>query len=215
MLNFILDLLFPPVCGFCDQISKDYLCENCKEKLKKLEKFEIIKYQNNEKYFNKHIYIYEYKELIREILIKYKFKQKSYIHKTLVENIIKNKKICRILKNYDIIISVPIHTERRLKRGYDQSYLIAKELSKKLNIKTYKNVLIKTVNNKPQSSLKKYERLENVVNAYKIKNIEVNLNKKILLLDDIYTTGNTVDECSKILKNAGAKEVGILTIAKD
>ena len=67
----------------------------------------------------------------------------------------------------------------------------------------------------PQSIQNKEERASNVKNAYYIKNEKIVQNKKILLIDDIYTTGNTVNECSKMLKQAGAKEIGVLTLAKD
>ena len=101
-----------------------------------------------------------------------------------------------------------------MQRGYDQSLIIAKELSENIGIDLKKNVLIKVIDNKPQSVLKRYERLKNIKNVYKIEDAEIK-DKKILLFDDIYTTGSTVNECSRILKEAGAKEICILTIAKD
>jgi len=75
--------------------------------------------------------------------------------------------------------------------------------------------MIKVKHTLAQSSLGKEERAQNVKNAYKIINAETIHNKKVLLIDDIYTTGNTAKECSKELKKAGAKTVSILTIAKD
>lgn len=214
MLDLVLDLLFPPVCGFCDKLSKEHLCKNCEEKIKRLEKHKIIEYKSKDKYFDKHIYIYKYAGIIRDTIIRYKFKYRAYIYRTLAKNMLKSEKICRILKNYDIIISVPIHRKRKLQRGYDQSFIIARELSKNIGVQLGKNVLIKVIDNKPQSSLNRHERLENIKNVYKIN--ESNLkDKKILLFDDIYTTGNTVNECSRILKEAGAKTICVLTIARD
>ena len=75
--------------------------------------------------------------------------------------------------------------------------------------------LVKIKNSKKQSSLNKENRKKNVENAYVIKDGSQVKNKKILLFDDIYTTGNTVNECSRILREAGAEQIGILTIAKD
>ena len=71
------------------------------------------------------------------------------------------------------------------------------------------------MNNKPQSTKNKEDRIANVIGVYFIKKEDKILNKKVLLLDDIYTTGSTVNECSKILKLAGAKKVDVITIAKD
>ena len=75
--------------------------------------------------------------------------------------------------------------------------------------------MFKRVNNKPQSTKNKESRKENVIGVYCIKNEYKIIDKKILLLDDIYTTGSTVNECSRILKTAGAKKVDVITIAKD
>ena len=130
--------------------------------------------------------------------------------------ILQNKKICVRLKKYDIIIPVPIHKQREKQRGYNQSYLIAKELQKNIKeITINNNAIVKIKNIKPQSELSKLQREKNVKDAYKVKNIEKIIGKKILILDDIFTTGSTVGECSKKLIEAGCKTVDILTIAKD
>ena len=75
--------------------------------------------------------------------------------------------------------------------------------------------MIKTKNIQPQSTLKKEDRITNIENVYSITNNENIKDESVLLFDDIYTTGSTVNECSRILKQAGAKNIGILTIAKD
>ena len=83
------------------------------------------------------------------------------------------------------------------------------------NIKTYNNILIKNKNNTKQSLLSREDRSKNVYGVYKIQDNEKIYKKNILLLDDIYTTGATVNECCKMLKFAGAKQVDVFTIAKD
>ena len=93
--------------------------------------------------------------------------------------------------------------------------LIAKDLAVELNTKIINDILIKQKNNKPQSELNKISREQNVKDVYKLLNKDKIINKKILLIDDIYTTGSTVNECSKILKQAGAEKVDIYTLAKD
>ena len=172
-------------------------------------------YNNKLKYFNKHAYIFKYRGKIRELLIDYKFNNKAYLYKTFSYVILNNPNIITFMNEYEVIIPVPIHKQRYNHRGYNQSELIAKEISKCLSTKFLSNVLIKTKNNSAQSSLNKIERFSNVKDVYKIKNINLIKGKKILLIDDIYTTGNTVNECSKVLKESGATEIGILTISKD
>ena len=93
--------------------------------------------------------------------------------------------------------------------------LIAKEISLKSKVNLLNNCLIKTKNIIEQSKLNKENRLENIQGVYKLKNKKVLENKKILLIDDIYTTGSTVNECSKILKQGRPCKIGILVLAKD
>lgn len=212
-INHAINLIFPKVCGICDRICKEDLCKKCKIQLNNISKVKIDNY--DDKNFKKHLYIFKYEGIIKERLIKFKFREKAYIYKSFVSFLIKNEKVCRFLKSYDIIIPVPIHYNRKVTRGYNQSALIAKELAKKLGIKYEEKVLFKKVNNKPQSTKNKEDRIDNVIGVYYTKNKEQIYNKKIILLDDIYTTGSTVNECCKVLKFAGAKCVDVITIAKD
>ena len=212
-INHTINLIFPNVCGICDKVCKEDLCKKCEIELNNIAKVKINNY--NDKNFKKHLYIFRYEGIIKERLIKFKFREKAYIYKAFVNFLIKNKKICRFLKSYDIIIPVPIHYNRKVTRGYNQSALVAKELSKKLTIGYEEKVLFKKVNNKPQSTKNKDDRQKNVIDVYYTKNEQNIYNKKIILLDDIFTTGSTVNECCKILKLAGAKYVDVMTIAKD
>ena len=100
-------------------------------------------------------------------------------------------------------------------RGYNQSLLIAREISRYLNIELQTNCLLKTKNIIEQSKLNKEQRMQNIKNVYKLKNEQILTNKKILLIDDIFTTGSTVNECSKILRQAKPKMIDVLVLAKD
>ncbi len=153
--------------------------------------------------------------MIRNLILNYKFNEKPYLHKTFVEFCYKFQKEYLKKEYYDIIIPVPISRKRLKQRGYNQSYLIAKELAKMLNIELDNRILQKTKNNSAQSVLNKIEREHNVNNVYKLFNNKNIIGKRILLVDDIYTTGSTVNECSKILKMAKVERVDVLTLAKD
>ena len=212
MIN-LLELIYPNVCGFCNKICKNELCKKCENKIKEYE-INIIKKPKN-KYFEELISIFKYEGIIREKIIQYKFENKAYINNTFTKIILKNEKICGLLKKYDIIIPVPIHKKRKAQRGYNQTQLIASKISRCLNIKFCNNVLVKNKDIIAQSKLNKKERIQNIKGAFRILNSEEIKGKNILLLDDIYTTGSTANECSKILKKAGAKKLGVLTIAKD
>ncbi len=214
IFNMLLNLLYPLKCGICNKICENYICENCKRNLSKIEFTKIKKYLV--KSLDEQLYIFNYEGIIREKIISYKFKDKAFLYEFFCEIILKNKKICRFLESYDIIIPVPIHKIRKNERGYSQTELIAKKVAENFNnLKYENNNLIKIKNTKPQSKLCENDRKYNLINAYEVKNKLQIKNKKIVLLDDVYTTGSTANECSKALKNAGASKVGIITIAKD
>lgn len=212
----MLDLIYPPVCGICGKINKKYLCTKCIQNLKSYEINKIENYKNDKnKYFDYAIKTFRYENIIRSKIIDYKFNEKAYLSKTFQKMITKNEKIYRFLKKYDIILYVPMFKKRKLERGYNQTELIAKELSKNLGIDIEKNNLIKIKDTKKQSTLTKLERADNVKNVFAIQKPDRIINKNIIIFDDIYTTGSTLNECSKMLKISGAGEIAVITIAVD
>lgn len=211
----MIDMLFPQVCGICGRINKDGLCNKCKIKLEGLVENSIIDTDLESKYFNELIYIFKYEGFIRNLILDYKFHEKPYMYISIVAFILKNKKIFEKLQNYDEIIPVPISKKRMKERGYNQSLLIAKKISKDVKIPLQANCLVKTKNIIEQSKLNKEQRKQNIQNVYELENREILNNKQILLIDDIYTTGSTVNECAKILQQGEPKKVDVLVLAKD
>lgn len=226
-IDKVLNFLFPPVCGICLKKDKNWICDECLNKLNselKLKKIRIDK-NNSEKIYKviyktnniiKIFYLFEYKDLIRKKIIEFKFNDKSYLYKTFSNIILKNKKICKLLNSYDIIIPVPMFEKKKSKRGYNQTELISKEIAERLDITFNNNILFKIKENKTQSLLNYHERKQNVLNVYKINDSETKnvSNKKIILFDDIYTTGFTVKECIKELEKLNPKKIDVLVLAK-
>ena len=217
----ISNLLYPPICGICEKINKDALCPKCNLELKKqsevsiLQKEEIEENIKKEKYFEELMYIFKYEGQVRKLILDYKFNEKSYLYKTFVNFLLKNEKIFENIKKYDKIIPVPISKKRNKERGYNQSMLIVEEIANKTNLELVNNCLIKTKNIIEQSKLNKEDRQQNIQGVYNLQNARLIINKKILLIDDIYTTGSTVNECCKILQQANPKTIGVLVLAKD
>lgn len=209
-LNNVLDFIFPPSCVICNKIDKQYLCKECEVKIEKYIHINTIKEMKDDRF-----HLLKYAGLVREKMIQYKFYNKAYLYNFFCEILMKNKKACEFLKSYDIIIPVPIHKKRKRMRGYNQSELIAEKVANNLNLKIGKDVLYKNKHTKPQSSMDKVQRLKNAQGVYIVENKHKILNKNVVILDDIYTTGATANECRKILLLSGAKKVGIITIAKD
>lgn len=217
----IKNLIYPQICEICEKINKDGLCPKCNLELKKqaevniLQKEEIEENIKKEKYFEELMYIFKYEGQVRKLILDYKFNEKSYLYKTFVNFLLKNEKIFENIKKYDKIIPVPISKRRNKERGYNQSLLIAEEIANKTNLELVNNCLIKTKNIIEQSKLNKEDRQQNIQGVYSLQNERLITNKKILLVDDIYTTGSTVNECCKILQQAKPKTIGVLVLAKD
>jgi len=113
-----------------------------------------------------------------------------------------------------IVIPVPIFIKKKKVRGYNQAEEIAKQFAKYLKLQLLPDILIKTKNTISQTELTKEERKENIKNAFLVKDRELIENKSILLIDDVFTSGSTMDECSRILKENGAKEVFGMAVAR-
>lgn len=209
--------IYPQTCGICGKVNSKSLCNKCEIELKKQQDMNIIDigYELEDKYFNELIYVFKYEGKVRELILDYKFNEKSYLYLTFVNFLIKNEKIFEKIQNYDTIVPVPISEKRLKARGYNQSLLIAREIANQLNLELLNNCLIKTKNIVEQSKLNRDDRIQNVKGVYDIKNKQLIKNKKILLIDDIYTTGSTVNECSKILRQGSPTEIGVLVLAKD
>lgn len=216
MLDKILDIFFPPVCGVCGRIDKNSLCKKCELQLKSQAVFGIDNYKEDyNKYFDEHLYVFLYSGVVRSIILNYKFNDNAYLYKTFANFLLKNTNFVENIKRYDIIMPVPLSKKRKKIRGYNQSELIAKQISYITKVTMDTKSIKKVKNIVAQSTLNKEERQNNIEGAYIIKNKNNIQNKNILIVDDIYTTGSTVNECSKILKQAGSKNIGVLTIAKD
>ena len=200
--------IFPQVCGICGKIDRNALCKKCELQLRKLDELE-------NKFFDEVMYEFKYEGLIRKLILDYKFNEKSYLYVTFVKFLLKNKKLFENIKKYDTIIPVPISYKRYKERGYNQSLLIAKEIAVNTDLELLNNCLIKTKNIIEQSKLNKEDRAKNISGVYILQKKELIENRKILLVDDIYTTGSTVNECSRMLRYGNPKKIGILILAKD
>ena len=118
---------------------------------------------------------------------------------------------------HDILISMPLSRSRYSERGFNQSYLIAREISKRAPITFYGNIVTRKGNAKPQSNIKtRKERLSNVTDLFIVKRKwrDFLFKKNILLFDDVLTTGATVSECAHSLYRANVRNVNILTLAR-
>ncbi len=215
MLETIQELIYPPKCGICGKLDEEYLCKICRQKLEKEAIWEIQENQNPQNNYNERMAIFPYSKIIRKYILQYKFGEKAYLYQTFTNFIIKNQKVFQKIQKYDMIIPVPISKKRKQERGYNQSTLIAREIAQKANIKIITNALYKIKHTIEQSKLNQEQRKQNAKNVYAIQKQETLKNKKILLIDDIYTTGITANKCCEVLKQAEPQKIGVLVLARD
>lgn len=212
----LLKIIYPPMCSLCGASSEQYLCKKCERKLNQIQIISSIDRQSNEDvFFDEQIHGFMYEGIIRDLILKYKFEHKPYIYKAFKTFFKKNEKLYVLFQKYDIIVPVPISKVRLKCRGYNQSELLAREFSRLFNLTLEKRVLKKIKNNPRQSTLSQEKRFLNTQGVYKIDKNDKIIDKNVLLLDDVFTTGSTCNECAKVLKEAGAKKIGVFTIAKD
>jgi ComF family protein len=235
--QFLLHLIFPERCPFCDSIifrpyhqDQYTLCQSCRQKYAKTvypiqepickKCGKPLSNERQEYCFDclkkAHCFIegralYRYQDPIRQSLYRFKYSGRpEYAHYyaqelfNLQQSWLNN---CRL----DAIVPIPLHNKRKNRRGYNQAELIAKDLSGYLNVPLLTKFLTRAKNTKPQKELSESERKNNMKGAFKITKNKVQLDN-VLLVDDIYTTGSTMDSAAVTLQMAGVKRIYIINI---
>ena len=118
------------------------------------------------------------------------------------------------LDTIDLIIPVPLHHERLCQREFNQALLLADRIRRHLNIPLSYTNLVRTTSTPPQTSLSRKNRLTNLRRTFVVRHPVQVMNKRILLIDDVFTTGTTVNECAKTLRRSGSADVFALTLAR-
>lgn len=234
-INAFLDLIYPSktICYICGgtpgKDTKYNLCYNCYNNLPFISEHHCIKCSiplrmteerlicqqcaNTDYYFDRAISVADYEKDVKTLIYRLKYSNHTYLAKTIgyiMADRLKQEGI-----KTDIIISVPLYKDKEKERGFNQATLISKHIAERTGTPLNVDAFVRTKNTKVMHNLTRRERFENVDNAFKVINREVILNKDILLVDDIFTTGSTVNSCSKELMNNGAKSVTVLTFARD
>lgn len=210
VFNRLLTVLFPPKCTLCKKLlrgEETHLCHACRQDAPVFTK-EKIRFS----FVARWTAVWYYKGDVRKSLLRYKFYQhRSYVscYATLLALKLQNPRFT----GFDVLTWVPVSRLRRFRRGFDQVELLAKEVAALLGVPAIKT-LRKIRHTPPQSGLRSAaQRRANVLGAYRVWNIDTVRGKKVLLLDDIITTGATLSECARVLTLAGAAEISCAAIA--
>ena len=198
-------------CFFCkegDINITNFICMDCSNNLEVLNREILLESEQIDKSF----YVLGFNRFIKEQVYDYKFNSKSYLYKPLAHIMVESIKDLNLHEHIDLICYIPSHRRKEAIRGYNQSELLAKYISEKLDLKLSKGNLIKYRHTKEQNKLDKTGRISNLKNSFKVKRPEEFKGKSILLIDDIVTTGSTFIECAKVLNVAGARQITTLAL---
>ena len=224
----LLQLLFPRRCPVCDEIVRPYgqkICPGCRKKLKLLtppwclqcgkklrEEGDLcLDCRRRSHNFVRGRALYEYSGVAASIYrLKYG-KRQEYAEFFGEEMAYYLGDFIRQVRP-DALIPVPLHRKRCAKRGYNQSELLAEALGRRLGIPVYGKLLRRVKNTAPLKKQNPLERQNNLKKAFIIRQNDVKLDT-IIIVDDIYTTGSTVDEVADVLKRHGARKVYVVTLA--
>jgi competence protein ComFC len=236
--NSILDFVFPPYCLLCNRLisseegkSKGFrpaglVCQDCWKNLNilpypfcptcrtflnqsmrrcpKCSEWSSLNINRSLGLFDPH-----YQILLHHFKYKRKISLGKELGKRLGELLIQDE----FSKDYGYIIPVPLHSSRERERGYNQSRILAEEISRLTFLPLLDKVLIRKKNTRDQTNLNAEERERNVRGAFAVRGQIVPKGERVILVDDVMTTGATLKECSRVLKEAGVKEVAGVTLA--
>lgn len=237
------DIVFPPRCFSCNRDifteEKSYICEKCLKNIcyvgknrclrcgselgpfvsaSNPPKAGCIRCRSVKVMFDGASYAAKFEGVIKELIHRFKYNNADFLVGPLVEILINHLpdaglSLNNLNKNVDVVVPVPLFWWRRFKRGFNQSELLAKNIGRHLLLPVSTNNLYRIRNTIPQTRLSRSRRQQNMRGAFATKRAEEFRERRVLLIDDVLTTGVTASECTRAIKAAGGKEVRVLTIA--
>lgn len=226
----LLGLLFPDRCVLCDRtvwkrdngicpacrpmliFSKEPRCLKCGKMIKRSDREYCGDCIRLKHFFDRGFSLFVYNDPLRKSIYRLKYKQRQrygyFFGKMAARHLARELGSLKA----DAIVPVPLHPSRERSRGYNQAAVIARSLGEELGIPVVEDYVLRTKNTVPLKLLEPAERQNNLKNAFKIGQYDVKLNS-IVLVDDIYTTGSTIDEISSLLKSSGTACVYFVTVA--
>ncbi|MDB4402931.1 phosphoribosyltransferase family protein [Algibacter sp.] len=223
MLKSIINLFFPKVCYACHNLlndNEDTICMNCRHDLP----ITNFHFDNNDSVAKvlygrakiengTALFRFEKKGNVQRLIHNLKYKDHEHIGFILGNWLGGELKTLESYKNIDVVIPVPLHKNKLKKRGYNQVALFGQQVAEALNADYLDDVLVKVTNTKSQVNKKRLARWTNSDELFTLKNIEAIDNKHILVVDDIITTGATLEACISILNQAKNIKISIATMA--
>jgi ComF family protein len=223
MLKSILNLFFPPICTGCKALllaNENIICTTCRHEIP-LTNHHLLKENEAFKKFYGRIdivhasalFYFHKKGIVQELIHNLKYRGHEEIGVLIGEWYIEDLKKIKSLENADAIIPVPLHPKKLRSRGYNQVTQFGKTLSKGLNIRYEDHILIRTKHTKTQSKKTLLGRTENIESLFDVKFSEKDHQKHFIIIDDIITTGSTLEACCRALLKIPEVKISIICMA--
>ena len=214
LLEAVIFFLFPPRCPVCREIVDEryQLCPTCAEKILRLDFSKEVPAQ-----IESVLRVAKYRDGLQPLLHKLKFDNNLNVLpalKKILDDVAEREEVLNLLSGIDFAVPVPLHEERFKERGFNQTEEIFKDFLEKKNIPLRK-ILIRRVATPKLYKFGKLERQKILSGVFAAVEVQDLSGQKILIVDDIFTTGTTVNECAKVLKSLGAKKVLVLALTSD
>lgn len=216
--EYILNFMYPLYCEVCGRAlaadNKRRLCSYCWEKVSLPNSPYCPRPDIKSRvYFNQVRAVGKYEGILKQCIHLVKYKKKTALTRALSELMVGHIKNHFDIDKIDYLIPVPLYRRQYRKRGFNQTELLIDGIGKYFNKKVINNNLKRIKNTKPQYKLNKDARIENLRDSFFVRKPGVFGKKSVLLIDDVYTTGTTVNECSKVLYKAGVRLINVLVLA--
>lgn len=234
-VSFLLNLLFPRRCAACDATLRfdndDYLCRDCLKKIhwlsgplcsvcgrplfgKVVEPVTCSACLDNPPHFDRARSIIFLERAGREFILKYKYGSNLHLCRPAARWMAERGGRFYSWDDYDGWLAVPLHSRKSRERGFNQSLLLARRFSRLVSLPAAGGGLSRSRFTRTQTRLTLARRRENVRGAFRVGSPKKVWRRRLLLIDDVYTSGSTVNECARTLKSAGAEAVEVLTLAR-
>ncbi len=232
-LRGLVSLFYPATCVVCDRPAgaDDYLCRVCADKAQRIvppfcakcseafpgaidQEFTCANCAHRTLDFDAAISAYRSRGVVRLVILKFKYGRELHLRHPVGCWLLEAMNDARVRdRSFDLILPVPLHPARLRERGFNQAELLAKILSEEVSI-PWRNGLERVRYTTTQTVFDRQDRMENLRNAFRLrKRIDVR-GSRVLLVDDIFTTGSTLSECARVLRKAGAQSVHAVTAAR-
>ncbi len=214
----IANIIYPPKCIFCKKpLGNDialHICSACYAKLPfSGEMLLPVLEHETDSQCDGVVSVFQYAGMVKDSLIRFKFYNKPSYYRTFARLLAYKLKKIMDVKQVDMVISIPLHRQKEFARGYNQAYLLSRALAWELQLPEGSSLLKRQKYTNSQSLLNRQNRQENIKGAFLVHMPEKVEGKSILLVDDILTTGSTLEECGRMLKQAGATKVTAAVVA--